>query len=150
VVEIQEFEVFVAQIEPRLRHALVATYGSDRGKEATAAALSWAWEHWERLNKVERKVAYLYRVGQSKTRRNKVPVVFSPVMYVEPWVEPGLGPALARLTERQRVAVVLVYGFSWTVREVAQLTGTKATTVQNHLERGLRSLRSSLEVTDHA
>ncbi|MGO9343599.1 MAG: sigma factor-like helix-turn-helix DNA-binding protein [Acidimicrobiales bacterium] len=46
--------------------------------------------------------------------------------------------------------MVLVYGLSWTLREVAELTGTRVTTVQNHLERGLRNLRASMEVTDHA
>ena len=70
--------------------------------------------------------------------------------HTEPWVEPGLGPALATLPERQRVAVVLVHGFSWTLREVAELTGLRITTVQSNLERGLRSLRASMEVNDHA
>ena len=63
----------------------------------------------------------------------------------EPQVEPGLGRALARLSERQRVAVVLVHGYGWTHREVAELTGSRPTTIQNHLERGLRKLRADLE-----
>ena len=60
-----------------------------------------------------------------------------------------LGPLLAQLSDRQRVAVVLVHGFGWTLREVAELTNTKVTTVQNHLERGLAQLRRGLEVTQH-
>lgn len=60
--------------------------------------------------------------------------------------EPGLPAALASLPERQRVAVVLVHGFGYTLREVADLTGVKITTVQNHLERGLRRLRERLGV----
>jgi len=60
-------------------------------------------------------------------------------------VEPALVPALKSLTDRQRAAVVLVHGFGWTIREVAELTGTKVTTVQNHLERGLGKLRRALE-----
>ena len=84
-------------------------------------------------------MAFLFRVGQSSTRKKKAPVIFDGCdEYTEPWVEPGLGPALATLTEHQRVAVVLVYGLSWTLREVADLTGTRVTTVQNHLERGDR------------
>ena len=43
----------------------------------------------------------------------------------------------------ERVAVILVHGFGWTMREVAELTGTKVTTVQTHLERGLRKLTHS-------
>jgi DNA-directed RNA polymerase specialized sigma24 family protein len=42
--------------------------------------------------------------------------------------------------------VVLIHGFDYTLREVADLTGVKITTVQNHLERGLRRLRDQLGV----
>jgi DNA-directed RNA polymerase specialized sigma24 family protein len=149
--DVREFEAFVAEVEPRLRRALVTVYGFDRGREATAEALGWAWEHRAELNKLENRVAYLFRVGQSRTRHRKDPVVgFTRSEDTEPWVEPGLGPALAALPERQRVAVVLVTGFSWTLREVAELTGIRVTTVQSNLERGLRSLRAAMEVTDHA
>ena len=65
---------------------------------------------------------------------------------VSPWVEPGLPRALNTLSERQRVAVVLVCGFGWQLREVADLLGVKTTTVQNHVERGLARLRLDLEV----
>jgi RNA polymerase sigma factor (sigma-70 family) len=65
-----------------------------------------------------------------------------------PWIEPGLERAVAELTESQRVAVVLVHGFGWTAREVAELLGVKATTVQTHVERALARLRSAMEV-DH-
>ena len=70
--------------------------------------------------------------------------------YSEPWFEPALVPALAALSERQRIAVVLVHGFDWTMRDVAELTGIRVTTVQSHLERGLRNLRATMEVPDHA
>ena len=118
-----EFEHFVAEIEPSLRRALVAGYGFDLGREATANALGWAWEHWGKLDRVDNKVAYLYRVGQSSVRKRKTPVVFVRTYGAEPWFEPSLGPSLAALTERQRTAVVLVHGFSWTLAEVAELTG---------------------------
>ena len=68
----------------------------------------------------------------------------------ELWVEPALGPALARLTKHQRVAVVLVHGYGMTMREVGDLLGLHVTTIQNHLERGLARLRAALEVSDHA
>jgi DNA-directed RNA polymerase specialized sigma24 family protein len=148
--ETQEFEAFVSRIEPRLRRALVAVCGFDRGREATAEALGWAWEHRDNLAKLENKVAYLFRVGQSRTRHRKQPVGFARSEHTEPWFEPALGPALAALPERQRVAVVLIHGFSWTLREVAELMGIRVTTVQSNLERGLRNLRAAMEVNDHA
>ena len=60
MVDVNEFEAFVSELEPRLRRALIAAHGFDRGREATVDALSWAWEHWGRLSKVDHKVAYLF------------------------------------------------------------------------------------------
>ena len=146
-----EFARFFAEVEPSLRRALVARYGSDRGREATAEALAYAWEHWPRVQAMERPIGYLYRVGQSRTRRWRLSRRdgFPPPDAVEmPWVEPGLPRALNALSERQRVAVVLVCGFGWQLREVADLLGVRTTTVQNHVERGLAKLRLDLEVID--
>jgi len=144
------FEVFVAAVEPRLRRAFVARYGSDRGREATAEALAYAWEHWTRIARMENPAGFLYRVGQSRTRvRRRGHAVFrAPAS--EPWVEPKLLDALTALSEQQRTAVVLVHGFQWTLQEVADLTGVGRTTVQNHLERGLARLRAALEVHEDA
>jgi hypothetical protein len=47
-----EFEAFVARVEPGLRRALFAVLGLDRGREATAEALAWAWEHWSQVQKM--------------------------------------------------------------------------------------------------
>jgi DNA-directed RNA polymerase specialized sigma24 family protein len=146
----EAFETFVAEVEPRLRRAFVAVYGTQRGREATAAALGWAWEHWSKLENVDNQVAYLFRVGQSQIRTKKEPVVFERSSHNDPWIEPSLVPALTRLSEPQRTAVVLVHGFKWTLREVAELTSTKVSTVQTHLERGLHNLRTAMEVHDHA
>jgi RNA polymerase sigma-70 factor (ECF subfamily) len=140
------FTAFVAEVEPRLRRALVAAYGADRGREAVAEALAWAWEHRTELGRMDNPAGYLYRVGQSRTRPRKEPPRFEAPPGAEPWVEPSLLPALAELTERQRVAVVLVHGFGWTHREVGELTGVAVTSVQNHVERGLEKLRAALEV----
>jgi DNA-directed RNA polymerase specialized sigma24 family protein len=50
-------------------------------------------------------------------------------------LEPGLPGALAALSRRQRLVVVLVHGFGYTLHEVAELTGMRRTTVQNHSDR---------------
>ena len=62
--------------------------------------------------------------------------------------DPGLPKALATLSQRQRLAVVLVHGYGYTLREVAEVTGVRPTTVQNHLTRGLSRLRRMLGVDD--
>lgn len=142
------FESFVQWAEPRLRRALVAAYGADRGREATAEALAYAWEHWNELGEVDNVTGLLYRVGQSRTRQRKRRPLFAAPMQPEPWFEPTLVSALEALTDRQRSAVVLIHGFGWTLREVAECTGVKVTTVQNHLERGLAKLRTKMKVVD--
>jgi DNA-directed RNA polymerase specialized sigma24 family protein len=141
-----EFTCFVARAEPRLRRALVAAYGPERGREAVAEALAYAWEHWADLRAMRNSLGYLYRVGQSKTRPRKVGIVHASSGRDEPWTEPGLPRALSGLSRRQRVAVVLVHGFGWTLSEVGDLLGVRVTTVQNHLDRGLKHLRSEIGV----
>jgi DNA-directed RNA polymerase specialized sigma24 family protein len=145
-----EFRLFMQQAEPRLRRALVAAYGAERGREATAEALAYAWEHWEQVEKMTNVTGYLYRVGQSRTRERLRRPLFVRPEHPEPWYEPSLAPALEGLSEGQRTAVVLVHGFGWTLREVAECTDVKVTSVQNHLERGLRKLRAALKVGSDA
>jgi RNA polymerase sigma factor (sigma-70 family) len=142
------FEAFVRAAEPALRRALVAAYGHEDGREAAAEALAYAWEHWNRVSQMPNPAGYLFRVARSsaaKSRRwRRPPAVFAIPADAEHLFEPGLPAALAALSERQRIAVVLRVGFGYTLREVADLTGTKVTTVQNHMERGLRRLRERL------
>jgi DNA-directed RNA polymerase specialized sigma24 family protein len=145
----KDFEAFVREVEPSLRRALVAAYGFERGRDATAEALGWAWQNWDRAQKLDNKVAYLFRVGQSRSRDRKTPVTFERVESSDPWFDPGLIPALTSLTEQQRIAVVLVNGFDWKLREVAELMNVGISTVQSHLERGMHSLRVALEVVDN-
>jgi RNA polymerase sigma factor (sigma-70 family) len=64
----------------------------------------------------------------------------------QPMVEPGLAPALASLSERQRLVVVMVHALGWTHRETAEFLGLSTSSVQKHLERGLSRLRHSLGV----
>jgi DNA-directed RNA polymerase specialized sigma24 family protein len=110
-----DFERFVAEVEPRLRRALVAGFGAEIGRQAAAGALGWAWQNWERMRAIDNPVGYLYRVGRTLAMRNAardVPVaaLAADVVSPEDVFEPGLAPAIARLSEAQRCAVVLVDG----------------------------------------
>jgi DNA-directed RNA polymerase specialized sigma24 family protein len=145
----EAFEDFFVQAEPRLRAALTSLYGADMGREATAEAMAWAYEHWDRVFEIEHRVAYLYRVGQSRTRRLRRP---RPVTFVGgptasmPDVDPRLAGALAALPERQRVAVTLVHGHDWSHGDVAALLGISSSTVATHVARAVAQLRAVLEV----
>lgn len=146
------FDDFVHDAERRLSFALGAAYGPEIGAEATAEALAYAWEHWERLTEMDNPIGYLYRVGQSKARRfrwQRPPVCPVPASASEPWSEPGLPAALERLSRPQRVVVVLVAGFDWTQQEVADLLGISRSSVQKRLSRGMSRLRAELGVDSY-
>lgn len=144
--DVDSFTHFATANEARLRHALIATCGGEAGREATVEALAYGWEHWERLRKMDNPLGYLYIVGRNLSRRHRQ----SPPSFIEvpddrmPDIEPALPRALAALSARQRNAVVLVHCFQWTLSEVAELMGVSKTTVQNHLERGMASLRRQI------
>ncbi len=145
----QSFAEFAQSCEPKLRRALVARYGADLGRELTAAALAYGWENWARVGPMDNPAGYLYRVGQSKSRRwLRRPALFPPPNEVGlPWVEPGLPAALNSLSANQRQAVVLIHGYGYTHAEVADLLGLSRSSIQNHVERGLAKLRRHFEVT---
>ena len=148
----EEFSAFVRKTEPKLLQALVATYGTVDGREATVDALSWAWEHWCRLEGVTNPVGYLYRVGQTATRRfvsRQRPLVGEVTAANRlPDLDPGLVQALGRLSPHQRTVVVLVCALDWSQVEVAELLEISPSTVRDHLSRALGRLRQELEVGD--
>lgn len=145
-----DFEEFVLDVEPRLRLALSAVFGPDGGHDATASALAYAWENWDTVTAMENPAGYLYRVGRSSQRRRKEPTWLPVPTHRHPEIEPALPQALARLSEKQRLAVVLVHAYEWTRREVAEYTGLSLSTIDNHLARGLRKLRAGLGVRANA
>jgi len=143
------FTEFVTATEARLRVALSAAHGLERGREAAAEALAYGWEHWGRIGEMENPAGYLYRVGQNEAKRMntrqilRLPEVDS---QRDPWVEPGLPEALAKLPEQQRIVVALLHGYQWSLGEVAELLGVSKSTVQSHADRGLKRLRRRLGV----
>lgn len=144
-----DFEAFVVATQLQLSRALAAAYGFEDGRDATAEALAYAFEHWDELQQVANLPGYLFRVGLTRGRpRRRQRVLFAVPDGEDRTFEPALPAALAALTHRQRIAVVLVHGYGYTLREVAELTGIKTTTVQNHLIRGLAQLRATLGVTE--
>ncbi len=92
-------------------------------------------------------VAYLFRVGKSAAKKyRKQRTLVSRPEESEHWVEPGLIPALGRLTDRQRTAVVLRHAFGYDLSAISEVMGVAIPTVQKHVERGLAKLRGYLVV----
>ncbi len=148
--ESDAFDRFVRSVEPRLRRAFIGCRGVDGAPEAVAEALAYAWEHWTRVRSLDNPAGYLFRVGQSRTRRRKQGLLPHPSPAATPNVEPGLLPALLTLTPRQRTAVWLVHACDWSYAEVATAMGLGPSTVATHVTRGLEQLRRILEVETNA
>jgi RNA polymerase sigma factor (sigma-70 family) len=143
----RDFEEFVLMAEPRLRRALIARWGPDTGREATAQALVYAWKKWDLIREMANPVGYLFRVGETSIRRRKrAPNLAERPNPDPPRIEPALKPLLESLSRNQRVAVILHHGFSWTYDEVGELLGISKSSVRNHIRRGMEKLRSGLGV----
>jgi DNA-directed RNA polymerase specialized sigma24 family protein len=141
----------VSALAPRVRRALVARYGVDDGADAAAEAMAWGVEHLDDLAAMANPAGYLYRVGQSAARRlhraNRGRVSFPREQAAAdiPDLPGDVFAELARLRHEQRVAVLLVHGYRFTYREVADLLDTTEAAVTNHVHRGLAKLRRRLE-----
>ena len=142
----ESFTEFFRLVQPRLERALVAALGVEVGVEAASDCLTYGWKHWERVGAMENPAGYLYRVGRSQARRYRRRPLVLPVVRPNPlpWVEPGLPRALAGLSEKQRLSVILIYSLGWTQAEVGDLLGVSVGTVQTHAERGLRRLQRAM------
>ncbi|MDO8391496.1 MAG: hypothetical protein Q7V57_13530 [Actinomycetota bacterium] len=87
------FEKFVRGEGPRLRAALVATFGPQRGTEAVADALAYGWENWERIEPMDNRMGYLFRVAYRVALRNgprRAPAFTAPPADELPHFEPRL------------------------------------------------------------
>jgi len=143
------FTEWATEAEPKVRQSLTAAFGVQVGRDAAAEALAMAWERWDQVSVMENSIGYVYGIGRNKARRMKTrrqPMFVEVPEQLLPNVEPALPAAVADLPERQRITVTLIHGYGWTMSEVADLLGTKKTTVQNHAERGLTKLRNALGV----
>ncbi len=139
----------LVRVEQTVRRALVARNGIDAGCEAAAEAMAWAVEHRSRLDEIEHLAGYLYRVGQSSLRRQRlwprpVPVRFETAIDPELPFDHDLFDALTQLGHEQRVAVVMVHMYGHRYREVAELLEVTEAAVTNHVHRGLARLRTLL------
>lgn len=151
----ERFNALMSAVEYRVRRALVARYGIDVGDDASAEAFAWAWEHLDDVEAMTNPAGYLFRVGQSTAkrlmgwRRQRRPVYEPPAgSELRTRIDGELLASLQRLSADQRAAVLLVHGYGFSYREVADTLGVSESAVTNHVHRGLKRLRRLLEDDD--
>jgi RNA polymerase sigma-70 factor (sigma-E family) len=158
-----EFDAFVRARWPALARTAYLLCAGDLGhaEDLVQTALARTMRAWSRLTDRGDLDGYVYRVmvrthaSQRRRRwRGEIPTEHLP----EPPAAAGaatdavedadlLTRALARLTRRQRAAVVLRFSEDRPEQEVADLLGCSVGTVKTHTSRGLARLRELL-VTD--
>jgi RNA polymerase sigma-70 factor (ECF subfamily) len=151
-----EFDAFMADGARSVRRALVAFYGLEIGGDAADEAIAVAWEKWDVVGFANDPAAYVFRIGQSKARPHlrwrSRRTLFSDAdanasgAAVDVPAAVDLLRAIERLRPQQRAAVMLVKSYGYSHREVAALLGVSESVVNNLVHRGVRTLRTLLEV----
>jgi RNA polymerase sigma-70 factor (ECF subfamily) len=135
----------------RMWRAVLAFAGDPEvASDAIAEAFAQALRRGDAIRDPERwiwRTVFLVASGELKARARTVPLEREGVYEME---EPAreLVAALARLSERQRAAVVLHHAAGYPVREVASIIGSTPAAVKVHLLRGRRRLRELLKEND--
>jgi len=143
---VASFEEFAVRVRPSLSRALAGHMSREDAADAFSEAMTHAWEHRARVLVMEFPVAYLFRVGRSKSRQRMQGFL--------PWSgdddvpdpEPGLTPALSRLPRMQLSSVWLVHACGWSHAEAADALEVTPSTIATHASRGLSALRGHLGV----
>jgi RNA polymerase sigma-70 factor, ECF subfamily len=153
-----EFEELVEAEHVRLFGAL-ALIARDpaEAEDVMQEAFLRVWERWDRAPSLADPTSYLYRTALNiyRSRRRRAAVALRHAIGLDPGRD-ELGEvearsevvrALARLTPRQRIGVVLVDLLDYSSEEAAQMMGIKASTVRVLASQGRAALKR--ELGDH-
>jgi RNA polymerase sigma-70 factor (ECF subfamily) len=120
-------------------------------EDATQEAFARALQRWDRLRGASWAGAWVMTTALNAVRRS---LRRRPATYAEARLGPGeeevvdLWREVARLPDRQRAAVVLVYRAGLSTEETAQALGRPAGTIRADLTHARRALRMRLKEDD--
>ncbi len=146
----QENRHLVDAVEPRLRHALTALYGPERGREATSEALEWAFAHFQlcgRSSTADDEAARLRRLfaeGRARSASLRAPSLFDEPAALAADLDRRVAGLLSVMPMRDRVALLLIEGAAWTPGDVADLFGTVENRVLRSEQRWLPALQAAV------
>ena len=153
------FEAFFEDEKERLLRVLSVITGS-RGEAEDLAqeAFTRVFERWEAVGQMEDPAGYLHRTAmnlfRSQYRRAQIAlrrvVSLAPERDVFEAVEERdvATQALARLTPRQRAALVLTEALDYSGEEAGRLLGVKASTVWALTHQAREAMKVTVEATD--
>jgi len=146
-----ELERLYRERRGRMWQAVFAFAGDPEvASDAVAEAFSQALRRGEEIRSPERwiwRTIFRIAAGELKDRRRHV------AMWVDDTYEMDdltrdLVVALAKLSEKQRAAVVLHHAVGYPAKEVAEILGSTTAAVHVHLSRARRRLRELLRTDD--
>lgn len=154
-----DFEAFcLGQNAPLIRMLTLYCGDGEIARDLTQETLARAWVHWKKVRRMDRPDLWLKRVAlnlaNSHFRHRKVERVAQPRPGPDGSAAQADGPggstvdrllvreALARLSDRQRTALVLRYLDDLSVEQTAELMRCSPGTVKKLAARGLTALRS--------
>jgi RNA polymerase sigma-70 factor (ECF subfamily) len=118
--------------------------------DAVAEAFSQALRRGEAIRSPERwiwRAVFRIAAGELKERRRHVPERVEDTYEMDDLAR-DLVVALAKLSEKQRAAVVLHHAADYPAREIAEILGSTTAAVHVHLSRARRRLRELLRTDD--
>jgi RNA polymerase sigma-70 factor (ECF subfamily) len=153
------FEAFFEDEKERLLRVLSVITGS-RGEAEDLAqeAFTRLFERWERVGEMDDPAGYLHRTAmnlfRSQYRRARLALKRAASLGPERDVFEAVEErdvatkALARLTPRQRAALVLTEALGYSGEEAGRLLGIKASTVWALTHQAREALKGTMEATD--
>lgn len=153
----ETFEDFYRSEHIRLFRALFLITGhKSEAEELMQEAFLKVWERWDRVRSFDDPQGYLYRTAMNAfrsryrqaTRRARVMVGLAPAEDAFATVDTrrDIVQALARLTPRQRAALVLTEMLGYGSEEAGSLLGVRAVTVRSLTSQARATLRRTLDV----
>ena len=153
------FEEFFEAERSRLLGALVVmTDNRAEAEEILQDAFLKVWERWERVATMEEPVGFLYRTAMNlfRKRLRRAAVAVRKAVHLLPQgdelseveMRDEAVRLLARLTPRERAAIVVTAYLGYSSEEAGELLGIRATTVRVLTNRARAALRGVEEVSE--
>jgi RNA polymerase sigma factor (sigma-70 family) len=153
------FEDFFRAEHARLLRAMFLVTGNEgEAEELMQEAFLKVWERWNRVSGLEDPTGYLYRTAMNafRSRYRRAARAARRVVGLAPPADPFeaaderdlVARALAKLSRRQRAALVLTEVLGYGSEEAGRVLGVKAVTARVLASQARAALRAMLERTD--
>ncbi len=149
---------FETEAETLFRRMCLVTGDRFEAEEVVQDAFLALFENWDRVRGLDDPVGYLYRsaFNRWKKRSRRAARQLREAIRIAPRIDEFgsvddrelIDRGLARLTPRQRAAIVLTEVLGYTSVEAAQIMSVRDVTVRALASQGRTTMRAVLEVND--